>query len=88
MVVTIVEVGISDDDDEDEYSAELIRFSFFIETELNNDSVDSELVVGPCVYRIVFSVVAVETVDESEWNVGDGEEDDSLRVTSVSLVID
>jgi hypothetical protein len=88
MVVTIVEVGISDDDDEDEYSAELIRFSFVIETELNNDSVDSELVVVPCVYRIVFSVVPVETVAESEWNVGDGEEDDSLRVATVSVVID
>jgi len=73
---------------EDEYSAELIRFSFVIETELNNDSVDSELVVSACVYKIVFSVVPVETVDESEWNVGDGEEDDSLRVATVSVVID
>jgi hypothetical protein len=42
MVVTIVEVNISDDEDKDGYFVELMRFSFVMEIELNNDSVDSE----------------------------------------------
>jgi hypothetical protein len=42
MVVTIVDVDVSNDEDKDEYSVDLIRFSFVIETELNDDSVDSE----------------------------------------------
>jgi hypothetical protein len=50
--------------------------------------VDSELVVGACVYRIVFSLVPVETVDESEWNVGDAEDDDSVELATVSIEID
>ncbi len=42
IVVTIVDVDISDDEDKDEYLVELMRFSFVIEIEVNNDSVDSE----------------------------------------------
>jgi hypothetical protein len=42
MFVVIVEVDINDDEDKDEYLVELIRFSFVIEIELNNDSVNSE----------------------------------------------
>jgi hypothetical protein len=88
MVVTIVDVDISNDEDRNEYSVELIRFSLGIEIELSNNSVDSELVVGACVYRIVFSLVPVETVDESEWNVGDAEDDDSAELATVSIEID
>jgi hypothetical protein len=42
MVVTIVEVDISDDEEKDGYLVELMRFSFVIDIELNKDSVDSE----------------------------------------------
>jgi hypothetical protein len=35
-------VDMSKDEDEDEYSVELIRFSFVVDKELDMDSADSE----------------------------------------------
>jgi len=81
MFVVIVEVDINDDKGKDEYFVELIRSSFVIEIELNNDSVNSERVVGASVYSIVILVVTVETVDHVEDN-------DSVELATVSLVID
>jgi hypothetical protein len=49
VVVVMPSVDMSKDEDRDEYSVELIRFSFVVDRELDNDSLDSEKVVGACV---------------------------------------
>ncbi len=42
VVVVMPSVDMSKDEDRDEYSVELIRFSFVVDRELDNDSLDSE----------------------------------------------
>jgi hypothetical protein len=42
VFIVVSFVDISNDEDKDECSVELMRFSFVIEIEVNNDSVDSE----------------------------------------------
>jgi hypothetical protein len=44
--IVVPSVDISEDEDKEEYSFELIRFSFVVDIELEKDSVDSEYVVG------------------------------------------
>ncbi len=70
-------VDTSEDENRDEYSVELMRFSFVVDIELDTDSVDSEYVVGASVYRVVFSVVPVGIVDNEKT-------DDSVEVPTVS----
>jgi hypothetical protein len=79
IVVPLVDIG--KDEDREEYSVELIRFSIAVEMELDKSSVYSEEVVAVCVFSIVFSVVPVRSVD-------DGKVNDSVRVATVSDVID
>jgi hypothetical protein len=42
VVIVVPSVDMSKDEDRDEYSVELIRFSFVVDRELDNDSLDSE----------------------------------------------
>jgi hypothetical protein len=79
--MVVPSVDISKDEERDEYPVELIRYSFVVDIELDNDSLDSEYVVGACVYSIVFSVVPVR-IDI------DAKGDDSIELATVSGVID
>jgi hypothetical protein len=81
LFIVVPSVDTSKDGNRDEYSVELIRFSFVVDIELDTDSVDSEYVVGACVYSVVFSVVPVGIVDN-------GKADDSVEVVIVSDVVD
>ncbi len=49
VFIVVASVDSSKDEDRDEYSVELIRFSFVVDIELDTYSVDSEEVVGACV---------------------------------------
>jgi hypothetical protein len=42
VFIVVPSVDISKDEDRDEYPVELIRFSFLVDIELDNDSLDSE----------------------------------------------
>ena len=42
VFIVVPSVDISKDEDKDDNSVELIRFSFVVDIELDNDSVDSE----------------------------------------------
>jgi hypothetical protein len=79
IVVPLVDIG--KDEDSDEYSVELIRFSVAVVMELDMSSVYSKEVVAVCVYSIVFSVVPVRSVDDDRGK-------DSVGVATVSDVID
>jgi hypothetical protein len=81
LFIVVPSVDTSKDENRDEYSVELMRFSFVVDIELDTDSVDSQNVVGACVYRIVFSVVPVGIVDNEKA-------DDSVEVPIVSDEID
>jgi hypothetical protein len=81
LFIAVPSVDTSKVEIRDEYSVELMRFSFVVDIELDNDSVDSEYVVGACVYRIVFSVVPVGIVDNEKA-------DDSVEVPTVCDEID
>jgi hypothetical protein len=56
VFIVVPSVDMSKDEDKDEYSFELIRFSFVVDT------------LGACVYSIVFSVVPVRIVDDAKGN--------------------
>jgi hypothetical protein len=81
IFIVVPSVDTSKDEDGDEYPVELIGFSFVVDIEVDNDSPDFEYVVGACVYRIVFSVVAVRNVDDAKG-------DEWIKLATVSVVIE
>jgi hypothetical protein len=81
VFIVVPSVDMSKDEDREEYPVELIEFSFVVDVEVDNDSMDSEYVVGACVYRIVFSVLPVRIVDHAKG-------DDSIELGTSSGVID
>jgi hypothetical protein len=81
LFIVIPSVDTSEDENTDEYSVELMRFSFVVDIELDADSVDSEYVVDASAYRVVFSVAPVGIADNEKA-------DDSVEVPTVSDKID
>jgi hypothetical protein len=81
VFIVFPSVEIRKDEDRDEYPVELIRFSFVVDIELDNDSRDSEYVVGACVYSMVFPVVPARIDD-------DAKDDGSIELATVSGGID